>query len=88
MARLVIRIGRNRPMALGLGEAGHQAAPLGRAVIGGLAAATAATLLFLPACYTLLQQRAGRESISLDPDDPESRFYHSESATPESAHST
>ncbi|MGE5194593.1 MAG: efflux RND transporter permease subunit [Deltaproteobacteria bacterium] len=75
------------PMALGLGEAGHQSAPLGRAVIGGLAAATAATLLFLPACYTLLQTRAGTESISLDPDDPESRFYHSGSATAESAHS-
>src|SRR5262249_42563440 len=77
-----------RPIALGLGEAGHQSGPLGRAVIGGLAAATAATLLFLPACYTLLQQRAGTESISLDPDDPESRFYHAESATPESAQST
>src|ERR1019366_2579035 len=33
------------PMALGLGEGGEQTAPLGRAVIGGLALATVATLL-------------------------------------------
>jgi multidrug efflux pump subunit AcrB len=69
------------PMALGVGEAGHQSAPLGRAVIGGLAAATAATLLLLPACYALLQARAGRESASLDPDDPESRFFQPGSGT-------
>ena len=36
------------PMALALGESGQQNAPLGRAVIGGLAAATAATLFVLP----------------------------------------
>jgi hypothetical protein len=75
------------PMALGLGQAGYQSAPLGRAVIGGLAAATAATLLFLPACYTWLQMRAGKESISLDPDDPQSRFYHSDSTKTASADS-
>jgi multidrug efflux pump subunit AcrB len=69
------------PLALGLGEAGHQSAPLGRAVIGGLAAATAATLLFLPAAYAWMLSRAGRESASLDPDDPESRYFHAESAT-------
>src|SRR5262249_29586978 len=33
------------PMALGIGEGGQQTAPLGRAVIGGLVVATAATLL-------------------------------------------
>jgi multidrug efflux pump subunit AcrB len=69
------------PMALALGEAGHQSAPLGRAVIGGLAAATVATLLLLPACYAWLQSRAGRESASLDPDDPESRFFQPGSDT-------
>jgi multidrug efflux pump subunit AcrB len=63
------------PMALGLGEAGYQSAPLGRAVIGGLLAATVATLLILPACYTLLQNRAGTASSSLDPDDPQSQHY-------------
>jgi multidrug efflux pump subunit AcrB len=71
------------PMALGLGEVGHQSAPLGRAVIGGLAAATVATLLFLPACYTWLQGPAGTASASLDPDDPESRFHRPDSSTAE-----
>src|SRR5262249_52857827 len=37
------------PMALALGEGGQQVAPLGRAVIGGLAMATVTTLLILPA---------------------------------------
>ena len=46
------------PMALALGEAGQQNAPLGRAVIGGLAAATAATLFVLPAVFALAQSRA------------------------------
>ena len=36
------------PMALGFGEGGEQNAPLGRAVIGGLAFATVATLFFVP----------------------------------------
>ena len=42
------------PMALGLGEGGEQNAPLGRAVIGGLLCATVATLLFVPAVFSLL----------------------------------
>jgi multidrug efflux pump subunit AcrB len=42
------------PMALGLGEGGEQNAPLGRAVIGGLAFATVATLFFVPAVYSLV----------------------------------
>jgi len=45
------------PMALGLGEGGEQNAPLGRAVIGGLTVATLATLLFVPAVFTLLHGR-------------------------------
>jgi multidrug efflux pump subunit AcrB len=44
------------PMALGLGEGGEQNAPLGRAVIGGLAVATFATLFFVPVVYSLLRQ--------------------------------
>jgi multidrug efflux pump subunit AcrB len=63
------------PMALGLGEGGEQSAPLGRAVIGGLSAATAATLLILPAVFTVVMGRASLGSASLDPGDPESRFY-------------
>jgi multidrug efflux pump subunit AcrB len=42
------------PMAVGLGEGGEQNAPLGRAVIGGLLFATVATLLFVPAVYSLI----------------------------------
>ncbi|HVN40712.1 MAG TPA: efflux RND transporter permease subunit [Myxococcota bacterium] len=59
------------PMALGLGEGGEQTAPLGRAVAGGLAAATAATLLVLPSLFALVRARAPRRSVSLDPDDPQ-----------------
>lgn len=45
------------PMSLGLGEGGEQNAPLGRAVIGGLALATVSTLLFVPVVYSLLRRR-------------------------------
>jgi multidrug efflux pump subunit AcrB len=62
------------PMALGLGETGRQIAPLGRAVIGGLGAATLATLFVLPAVYAILERRKA-VSPSLDPDDPASRYY-------------
>ena len=48
------------PMAIGLGEGGEQNAPLGRAVIGGLIFATAATLFFVPVFFSLLHGR--RES--------------------------
>jgi multidrug efflux pump subunit AcrB len=44
------------PMALGLGEGGEQNAPLGRAVIGGLIFATAATLFFVPAVFMLVSK--------------------------------
>jgi len=46
------------PMALGLGEGGEQNAPLGRAVIGGLVMATAATLFFVPVVFSLLHRTA------------------------------
>ena len=62
------------PMALGIGQGSAETAPLGRAVIGGLIAATAATLLVLPAVFGLSRRRAALASASLDPDDPESRF--------------
>jgi multidrug efflux pump subunit AcrB len=45
------------PMALGAGEGGEQNAPLGRAVIGGLALATVATLFFVPAVFSVLHGR-------------------------------
>jgi multidrug efflux pump subunit AcrB len=66
------------PMALGWSEGGEQTAPLARAVIGGLAAATVATLIVLPTVFALVQGPAGRESASLDPDDPASPHYHEE----------
>lgn len=59
------------PLAMGA----PQTAPLGRSVIGGLVLATFATLTVLPAVYAILQSGASRRSASLDPDDPESRFY-------------
>ncbi len=63
------------PLALGLGESGQQTAPLGRAVMGGLLAATFATLLILPAIFAIVQSRAGIKSASLDPEDPESAHF-------------
>ncbi|HWY52761.1 MAG TPA: efflux RND transporter permease subunit [Chthoniobacterales bacterium] len=48
------------PMALGLGEGGEQNAPLGRGVIGGLAIATVATLLFVPVVFSLLHGRSSK----------------------------
>ena len=63
------------PMSLGLEEGSEQNAPLGRAVIGGMVCATFATLLVLPAVFTLLLGRASNRSPSLDPDDPASSHY-------------
>ena len=62
------------PLALGTGERA-QTAPLGRAVIGGLLLATMATLIVLPAVYTLVQARVRTLSPTLDPDDPASAHY-------------
>jgi multidrug efflux pump subunit AcrB len=62
------------PMALALGEGGEQTAPLGRAVIGGLAASTLAVLMILPSVFAIVQQRASRASASLHPDDAERRL--------------
>jgi multidrug efflux pump subunit AcrB len=58
------------PMAL----ASEVTAPLGKAVIGGLLAATLANLTVLPFVFSVVQQRAATGSPSLDPDDPESRY--------------
>jgi multidrug efflux pump subunit AcrB len=58
------------PLAIGFGEGAEQTAPLGRAVVGGLAAATLATLWVLPAVFAVVQARAHRNSASVDPDDP------------------
>jgi multidrug efflux pump subunit AcrB len=59
------------PLAFGAA----QTAPLGRAVIGGLVGGTVATLFVLPAFFALIQPRSARQSPSLDPHDPGSRFH-------------
>jgi multidrug efflux pump subunit AcrB len=59
------------PVAMGA----EQLAPLGRAVIGGLAASTISTLFVLPAIFALVQGRASSASPSLDPDDATSNHY-------------
>ncbi|OFW41336.1 MAG: acriflavin resistance protein [Acidobacteria bacterium RIFCSPLOWO2_12_FULL_67_14b] len=64
------------PVAIGA----EQLAPLGRAVIGGLAASTIATLLVLPPLFALVQRRTGVASPSLDPDDVTSRHHSGETA--------
>jgi hypothetical protein len=49
-------------------------------VIGGLAAATFATLFVLPSVFALLQARVTEKTPSLDPDDPESSYYAPQAA--------
>jgi multidrug efflux pump subunit AcrB len=63
------------PIALAVGTASEQTAPLGRAVIGGLVFATLATLTVLPSVYAVLQAGASRHSASLYPRDPSSQYY-------------
>ncbi|GAB7525079.1 efflux RND transporter permease subunit [Paraburkholderia sp. 2C] len=53
MTALAMLIGM-LPMALGLGDGGEQNAPLGRAVIGGLAAGTMSTLIFVPVVFGMV----------------------------------
>jgi multidrug efflux pump subunit AcrB len=65
------------PMAAGMGEAGEQTAPLGRAVIGGLLASTITALLVLPIIFASVLAKAPTTSASLDPEDPESLLYSS-----------
>lgn len=55
------------PMASGMGEAGEQSAPLGRAVIGGLVASTLAALFILPLAFATVQRKSKFESPSLLP---------------------
>lgn len=63
------------PMASGLGEAGDQSSPLGRAVIGGLVASTFAALFILPLVFAWGQGKSSTQSVSLDPEDEESVHY-------------
>jgi multidrug efflux pump subunit AcrB len=63
------------PMASGLGEAGDQSSPLGRAVIGGLIASTFAALFILPLVFAWGQGKTSIQSVSLDPEDEESIHF-------------
>lgn len=58
------------PMALGLGEGGEQTAPLGRAVIGGLVAATLSSLLVVPTVFALVHGERMATTTSLLPEAP------------------
>jgi multidrug efflux pump subunit AcrB len=57
MTALAIIIGM-LPMAFAFGEGGEQNAPLARAVIGGLALATVATLFFVPLMFSVLRNKS------------------------------
>ncbi len=70
------------PMASGLSESGEQAAPLGRAVIGGLVASTFAALIILPVVFMLVQKSTSTASVSLNPDDKNSPYYDLEESQP------
>jgi multidrug efflux pump subunit AcrB len=63
------------PMALGLGQGGEQTAPLGRAVVGGLIAATGTTLFILPSIFAVVLGRKPATSASLHPNDRNSKHY-------------
>jgi multidrug efflux pump subunit AcrB len=63
------------PMAAAFGSGSESTAPLGRAVIGGLLAATVATLFILPLIFAILQHGAKTASVSLDPEDPASPLF-------------
>jgi len=63
------------PMALAFGQGSEETAPLGRAVIGGLAVATVATLFLLPMVFGLVQRNASTGTRSLDPEDPDSKWF-------------
>ncbi len=63
------------PMAFGIGDGGDQAAPLGRAVVGGLIASTFAALFVLPLIFSWVQNKTSTASVSLDPEDKESAHY-------------
>jgi multidrug efflux pump subunit AcrB len=63
MTALAMIIGM-MPMALALGEGGEQNAPLGRAVVGGLIFATAATLIFVPVVFSMVHRKQGARAAA------------------------
>lgn len=63
------------PMAIGHGEGGDQVSPLGRAVIGGLLVSTFTVLIILPMIFAWIMGKTSTQSVSLDPEDQESKYY-------------
>jgi hypothetical protein len=63
------------PMSLALEKGSQMQAPLGRAVIGGLLCSTFCTLLIVPAVFVLIIGSRTARSPSVNPDDPESKWY-------------
>jgi multidrug efflux pump subunit AcrB len=74
------------PMALALEEGSEMAAPLGRAVIGGLVVSTFATLLIIPAMFALVMGDSKKVSPSIDPDDPLSLYHDAGEHAAEAVH--
>ncbi len=70
------------PMALALEKGSQMQAPLGRAVIGGLVMSTFATLLVVPAVFSVVIGSRKYNSTSVYPDDPDSSHYDPEGLTP------
>ena len=67
----IVMIAGMLPLALGTA----QTAPLGIAVIGGLAAATITTLLIIPSAFAIVEAGSGTAAPSIDPDDPASPHF-------------
>ncbi len=63
------------PMALALEHGSELQAPLGRAVIGGLAMSTFVTLFIVPATFALIMGQRKATSPSVYPNDPNSAHY-------------
>lgn len=63
------------PMAIGVEQGSEQVAPLARAVIGGLFASTFAVVIILPLVFAWVQEKTSTASVSLDPEDADSKHY-------------
>jgi multidrug efflux pump subunit AcrB len=70
MTALAMTIGMV-PIALGRSEGGEQNAPLGRAVIGGLALATFTTLFFVPVVYASWRRAPPHRAVEPELAEPE-----------------
>jgi multidrug efflux pump subunit AcrB len=77
----VVMIAGMTPLALGAA----QTAPLGIAVIGGLVTSTVTALIVIPSVFAIVEKRAGRESASIDPDDPTSPHFDGPRPSPAGA---